>query len=40
MQQLDRLVGSMKDDGYQFVTVSDLLAARPKAGSYWFQLMQ
>lgn len=29
MQQLDRLVGSMKDDGYQFVTVGELLAAAP-----------
>lgn len=27
MQQLDRLVGSMTDDGYRFVTVSELLAA-------------
>jgi peptidoglycan/xylan/chitin deacetylase (PgdA/CDA1 family) len=27
MQQLDRLVGSMKDRGYTFVTVSELLAA-------------
>jgi peptidoglycan-N-acetylglucosamine deacetylase len=27
MQQLDRLVGSLKDDGYRCVTVSDLLAA-------------
>jgi peptidoglycan-N-acetylglucosamine deacetylase len=26
MQQLDRLVGSLKDDGYQFVTGSELLA--------------
>jgi peptidoglycan/xylan/chitin deacetylase (PgdA/CDA1 family) len=28
MQQLDRLVGSMTDAGYTFVTVSELLAAR------------
>ncbi len=27
MRQLDRLVGSMKDTGYTFVTVSELLAA-------------
>jgi peptidoglycan/xylan/chitin deacetylase (PgdA/CDA1 family) len=27
MKQLDRLVGTMKDRGYTFVTVSDLLAA-------------
>ena len=27
MKQLDRLVGSMKDTGYTFVTVSELLAA-------------
>jgi peptidoglycan/xylan/chitin deacetylase (PgdA/CDA1 family) len=26
MQQLDRLVGSLKDDGYQFLTASELLA--------------
>jgi peptidoglycan/xylan/chitin deacetylase (PgdA/CDA1 family) len=29
MQQLDRLVGTMTDTGYRFVTVSELLAARP-----------
>lgn len=29
MQQLDRLVGSMTDSGYRFVTVSELLAAGP-----------
>ncbi len=28
MRQLDRLVGSMTDAGYTFVTVSELLAAR------------
>ena len=27
MAQLDRLVGSMRDDGYTFTTVSGLLAA-------------
>jgi peptidoglycan/xylan/chitin deacetylase (PgdA/CDA1 family) len=27
MAQLDRLVGSMTDTGYRFVTVSELLAA-------------
>jgi len=26
MQQLDRLVGSLKDAGYQFLTASELLA--------------
>jgi hypothetical protein len=33
MQQLDRLVGSLKDAGYQLVTASELLAlpARPTA---------
>jgi peptidoglycan/xylan/chitin deacetylase (PgdA/CDA1 family) len=30
MTQLDRLVGSMTDRGYRFVTVSELLAA-PRA---------
>jgi peptidoglycan/xylan/chitin deacetylase (PgdA/CDA1 family) len=30
MRQLDRLVGSMTDDGYKFVTVSELLAAPPE----------
>jgi peptidoglycan-N-acetylglucosamine deacetylase len=30
MQQLDRLVGSMTDAGYRFVTVSELLAFRPE----------
>ena len=29
MKQLDRLVGSLKDDGYQLVTASELLAAHP-----------
>jgi peptidoglycan/xylan/chitin deacetylase (PgdA/CDA1 family) len=28
MRQLDRLVGTMTDAGYRFVTVSGLLAAR------------
>jgi peptidoglycan/xylan/chitin deacetylase (PgdA/CDA1 family) len=28
MQQLDRLVGTMTDAGYRFVTVSELLAPR------------
>jgi hypothetical protein len=27
MKQLDRLVGSMMDTGFRFVTVSELLAA-------------
>jgi hypothetical protein len=27
MQQLDRLMGSMTDSGYTFVTVSELLVA-------------
>ncbi|MBV9795377.1 MAG: polysaccharide deacetylase family protein [Actinobacteria bacterium] len=31
MKQLDRLVGSLKDDGYQLVTASELLAAAPRA---------
>ena len=30
MKQLDRLVASMTDAGYRFVTVSDLLAARAR----------
>jgi peptidoglycan/xylan/chitin deacetylase (PgdA/CDA1 family) len=33
MRQLDRLVGSMTDDGYTFVTVSDLLAAPPDSAA-------
>ena len=33
MQQLDRLVGSMTDGGYRFVTVSELLAAPAPASS-------
>ena len=33
MTQLDRLVGAMTDNGYTFVTVSELLAAaRASAG--------
>jgi peptidoglycan-N-acetylglucosamine deacetylase len=33
MKQLDRLVGSMTDTGYRFVTVSELLAAAAGAGT-------
>ena len=33
MQQLDRLVGGLKDAGYQLVTASELLAAPHTAGS-------
>jgi peptidoglycan/xylan/chitin deacetylase (PgdA/CDA1 family) len=31
MQQLDRLVGSLKDAGYQFLTASELLAVPDRA---------
>jgi hypothetical protein len=33
MTQLERLVASMTDAGYQFVTVSELLAASVKASA-------
>jgi peptidoglycan-N-acetylglucosamine deacetylase len=33
MRQLDRLVGSMTDTGYRFVTVSELLAVAARAGA-------
>jgi hypothetical protein len=33
MQQLDRLVASMKDAGYRFVTVSELLTAPAHGGA-------